>query len=208
MVTSFTSPSCTLLTKSVSEIVLSFLPGPALTNTNSIAANRSRTTQKSNVFRFELTKPPQPAFTYLYRRHPACFRFSYSQHCNASGTRRAIRGRTEQSRPDDGFPIRKDRPMPPLPYRNTEFLKKSFDLFLARAAYGLILVPRPPISQHHAARQSTPVKITYPIIIYVMGRIGSFRFFNQFQGDFDPRRFCADNPRYRGLNRIGTIHPT
>src|SRR5580658_3344359 len=65
MVTSFTSPSCTLLTNSVSVIALSFLPGPALTNTNSIAANRSRTTQNSNVFRFELTKPPQPAVTYL-----------------------------------------------------------------------------------------------------------------------------------------------
>src|SRR5580693_734190 len=65
MVTSFTSPSCTLVTNSVSEIALSFLPGPALTNTNSIAANRNRTTQKSNVFRFELTKPPQPADPYL-----------------------------------------------------------------------------------------------------------------------------------------------
>src|SRR5580704_4419176 len=144
----------------------------------------------------------------LNRRHPACFRFSYSQHCHASGTRRPIRGWTEQPRPHDGLSIRKDRPMPPLPYRYTEFLKKSLDLFLARAAYGLVLVPWPPISQNQAARQSTPVKITYPIIIYVMGRIGSFRFFNQFQGDFDARRFCADNPWHRSLNRIGTVHLT
>ncbi len=43
-----------------------------------------------------------------------------------------------------------------------------------------------------------------------MRRIEGFQFFNryqfdQFQGDFDACRFCADNSGDRSLNRIGTV---
>ena len=58
MVTSLTSLSCTLLTKSVSEIGTSFFAVPDLTTTNSIPARTSSTAQNNNDFKLELTKPP------------------------------------------------------------------------------------------------------------------------------------------------------
>src|SRR5580658_7511988 len=90
------------------------------------------------------------------RRQLACFRFPNLQDSTAIGIRRAIRGRTKPSRPYYGPLVRQDRPMPALPYRYTRFLEKSFDLLLSRTADGLVLVPWPPITQNHAAGQTTP----------------------------------------------------
>src|ERR1035437_6234123 len=69
MVTSFTSPFCTLSRNSVKVICCSRRPLPVWTTANNNTNRHMRTTQKINVLILEFTKPP-------HRRSHFCRRVS------------------------------------------------------------------------------------------------------------------------------------
>src|ERR1035437_6807033 len=76
MVTSFTSPFCTLSRNSVKVICCSRRPLPVWTTANNKTTRQMRTTQKINVLMLEFTKPPHRR-SQLDRRLPGHSRFLF-----------------------------------------------------------------------------------------------------------------------------------